>query len=1823
MATVNDLSKGLVLWTKGDTAAFKVKSDTNAIIISSIDDPPVELLTITPEKGTDTDIIATPKLYDAYFNSEVKLEKYSGKELVVTDSDTNQTISSTYALMVVPQGNNTLKITAATGKVNTELVITTATSMKFKNSASNITIENGGLLVLGGCSVKLSSNGLKINPEGDDGKMYIDEDCHYAQTSGISNTNCGIGTLVIESGYTLRIDSGSTLHIGSYKYGDGVLSVQQDFNLIRSNLNIGASNIVENTNGVIVSGSTDITVSGSTVNVGGGHGSNDFNNNVAVGGEGHLTISSNISNSKIFIGSGAGSGERGTIDNDGGASGGDGTLTVSSDINNSIIFLGGAGGGATMMSSDYAGVGGSGILNISPGITDGGINNSIVFVGSSGGGAKYDNNVYSVGGGFASKNGGLGTLTISDSVNQISHKIISFGLPAASGADITQNIKTGAISDSVVFVGCGNYGTDSKQGNDAYSFGGSSGGGCGFYDAGGGGAGGIGIGEWSNNGASVALDYENHGYISQRMIMSFRGMTPGILTLPNGTQFPYIGEFPRADCSSWATTGETGVSLDDFIPPLVDKRTSNKTYNSPSCFLEPVTGFSSSNPSFNAIIINPKGAKVSSQFGSNITTSNKQLGISEQSILYQSDTVNDKSGGDPPSGPHQNDAKKFIAIFNGTPEDGTKSYYQTFDLSNLRVSGSTGLSESNPAKITVKKQCTLSIGGSGNDCYITAPGNTLTLDGSGDKVFAKATFANTIIENEKTTSIVNADNIIDCSNLYVKDLNHQLNINNACIFASGSEISRESGAEGTNSFVNLSNTSLGSSGKIVLGDVKGTSSGQNITKISKSTINSTISIDTDASQSNQASYATINKVIVNTPLKTSLKASDIITHLTFSKGSFSSNADATVGDDDLTNTFAITEGDTPITLSEAVVKSGSTVNYGTTAFGISKATIQGQYDVDMRNRLSMTSGVTLPANSTLTVNGTLTAKSQTTIGKNGLLAISNTSVDGLIIGDDVNFELNGPYNFASVFKANDLVTYLGSGATNASTQTSATFLQGKVFINALKYLNDSSLTYDPNMAFETSQLNLFDASEHPLQIEISNNRIKNNSSHALIISKAFSINGLIVTPSEINTLIINSNSSIKFSMISDLTLSEAIAITGNQIFFDESTITTSGDYSQFNLKSDSGQTTFLGFDLENNAKKLIVKGSLKINQKTFLKLGSNVTIPEGTTLIFDIPKAADGTTLQDSYFVLKGQPKFIGTNTITLHSSSPGTEQNPITFDFDKPIQRAIEVVDGITFVNSNITFIDSVNNSGEAEFVNSSGSFKDFTNTQIFRMSYSKITSNKTLQIVNNGISAWYNSEVTPLNNGILTILNGSSMCPSMSDANILIKRTLEFSKNLTVGTLNIAPKGSLTIYTQAMNTVFKGSLQINNDVFLGSDSQISPAISSNNASTALIMNTSKYDFFHPLLGQIFMDAQTGCSATLQINSSGRITMPSSGIFKVTGYKEAQKVVVNGTFKSSVENGVYEYQKDMTLNGTIEMEHSAIIRGNLQITSSGHLMIGNVVAAGGIPCGNDVQIAEEAVKSSDGVTTIGMKYILTFPADSSYATTIITEITEGEASTTASYKGTGISPLRNVERIFDGGNTTYTWEYSNGLKATFVINSKPSKTLTFEAFSDISLGNVFFGDSSDVYISDALNIFGTFYNNGKLTVNARLLLSATASVINDGEIAVKGDNDNTIIGTVEIGNLGHLIFNGTYRDHRAHRLVINERGTLTVNDSLTVASKTKEMIISALTDPQKCNVLINGDIKTSPLIVSYDIAPKRDDKRESVYISINVSSDLDKYGPQ
>ena len=269
-------------------------------------------------------------------------------------------------------------------------------------------------------------------------------------------------------------------------------------------------------------------------------------------------------------------------------------------------------------------------------------------------------------------------------------------------------------------------------------------------------------------------------------------------------------------------------------------------------------------------------------------------------------------------------------------------------------------------------------------------------------------------------------------------------------------------------------------------------------------------------------------------------------------------------------------------------------------------------------------------------------------------------------------------------------------------------------------------------------------------------------------------------------------------------------------------------------------------------------------------------------------------------------------------------------------------------------------------------------------------------------------------------------------------------------------------------------------------------------------------------------------------------------------------------------------------------------------------LLIGNVAKSPSV-----ASLSNTVVNSS---TNMASPTITATP--SSYYQTISFRTTEAnpekftrETTDPKTYNITDIS--------YDSGNDKYDITYSNGLVATIKITyNEPSLPATATiTYSTESTQNVFFGDSSEVYISGSLQIFGTFYNNGTLKVNAKLLSGYGSTIVNNGSILVKGGNDNSILGTVRVSNDGQLVYNGTYNDHAGCSLVINERGILTVNDSLTISNVTEELIVSSLSDPQVFNALINNDIISASK--RYRIKPSNDQQK---FVNINIESDLEQY---
>ena len=442
-------------------------------------------------------------------------------------------------------GSGELKIENS-GSTSASIIVGSNTLMI--SGGKSITIGSGSTLFLGGYDAMLTNNGLN-NGEPTE-TTYDTIDALAAGGPGTLTVNSNMildGNTVIHIGRTSKNDDGQstpTTYVDSLTVSDYIYTFKD------TRLNIGSNGAAGDCSVICSGASGDVTVSGCTINVGGGAGGvgrATSGGAGGAGGKGELTISADISGSRIYCGSGGGGG---AAWGGGGGVGGAGTVMVSSMIIGSYIFTGAAGGGAG--AAGGGGAGGLGTLIVSSGVT-----NSIIFVGSSGGGGGDSGSTGAAGGGAggaggSGNNGGSGILTISGSTNQITNKIVSFGSPSSTGADINQNIKTGVISNSVVFIGCGNYGSISK--GDA----GGAGGGAG----GGGGVGGVG-----GAGANVSLAYDLHGYLGQQLPFSFAGMSPNLPKLGDQSQQLLDGTYSFLTAKangldpSWTTGSAASVGM--------------------------------------------------------------------------------------------------------------------------------------------------------------------------------------------------------------------------------------------------------------------------------------------------------------------------------------------------------------------------------------------------------------------------------------------------------------------------------------------------------------------------------------------------------------------------------------------------------------------------------------------------------------------------------------------------------------------------------------------------------------------------------------------------------------------------------------------------------------------------------------------------------------------------------------------------------------------------------------------------------------------------------------------------------------------------------------------------------------------------------------------------------------------------------------------------------------------------------------------------------------------------------------------------------------
>ena len=1765
-------STGIAIFPHVNTSTtFNIEYDNSNKKVTIKDSSNNTLLTITGDSKTP---VLNNGAVDVWDNKE---QYYVYVDTSSLPNAMNFNTNYVYAIFVTMIDNNKLTVTGPSSKTSIG-----EQSFTF-GASSSIVVENGSLLVIGGSSMILSSSGYKVNSARNN--IELDDTITYSKVEGNditlgSSGICSHNSIIMGSGSTMTVKKSAIVHVGASVYGNGKVTLSDNANLTIGSddegdvtyLNIGASNNKSTDNTLEVSGTC--VIKNSWVNLGGSCGAYNTNRIVDAGVEGGskgtLTINAaTIDKSRIYCGSGCGTksgAQKHMI-------GGNGTLTVNSNITNSIIYLGGA--GAYCSSTSYEGTGGDGSLTVGAEIS-----NSIVLVGSSG---SYGT---SVAGGGQKENGGYpgcnGTLETDGSTTGLSNTIISIGLPSIDGPDANINAKVGKIEHSVVFCGTGNYGSGDSTGggvsinNNIYM---SLGGAAGYNRS-----------SYVVKAACVAISGFHEGYLGQQPSLVFNTMTPGVLTLPfapsdgSSQSFSAIGEFPRVDNRAWSMTEQKTIDISTLgIKGIVD----NRTTKSGDCVFS-INGLSGNIvadkfTNFGGIIVNPNEEIPSKTLNENL------IRVSDESIDIISKDFNNSV--------IVNQLKCGLIVNN------TKPFY--INPSNLVVDNSVTLDSSNPFSIKPSKNSLVNF--STTDSTIKSSG-TLSIDG-------QATFNKCELSNVSTIKSTNAS--IDSCQLS----NTNIQSNRPVTFLNTNLTGFEVGAsESPLRFpLKMDNCELVQNASKITNAT--TTNKNTLLTIVDSTIKKVIEVNNDTVNVCIISGCTFNDDITTG----SLHENSTITNCEFGSGvnlSFVSNMeDLTVNGDGISyisetsgsttnnQVFTVRINNIDTTLGDIKLQSPTTIKPISTLIITNQDSnpetnpiiLSGNYSTNIRNQLVTEKGIP-KSDISLVVDNKSSVFLNFSLGTDSKMLFENgETYKNVTIADGMSVSLNANIDFIDFTKEGDL-TVLSSNCEEVSSESkqlqNSKIIQNNVTINSLKHYKGSVLKYD-NTEFLINSLTLYDKdTETSYQLQISNNSLTNLSSSKLSFTSNFVIGNTEVLASEAHPFTLKSGATCQFIGAGTYTPTESEYDTTT--FLQGKPLTISNGYLLLTT-SETDPLDFSGFALKIGSKTIDIRGHLKIDNTMSLKIESDITIPEDTTLEIN--------TEANAKVILKGNVKFIGDNIVKI--------DNVVVQKADETVPREIVVDfgtdDGMetTFNNTSLNAT-IITNTGTIDLTNSVANFGDFVNNGIFTMISSKTTNNTTLGISNSGTTTWFNAEINAVDNGTLSITNGSSICPR----NGLIGPHLSFVGNFSVGSLNLSQDGVLHIQGKASDTRFDGSLQINTVVYLGDSTQTIPPISSENANTSLIINSDKYTLSNPFRGQLLMGATDGNVASLQINSSGLIDIPKDSIFKVWSNVTSQKAVVNGIFKSTIGGKTFEYNDNMTLNGTIEMERDVIVKGKLQITSNGKLYIGQAAGVDDIPEGARVMVV---TGSNVGSST---PYIITFTNfDIMPSTQLIKTVSTIEGESVTSYNVVSTDSSKRIipisVKVDASNNASIT--YSNGviLKLSYDDSMDIYILNTFTTVSGDS-PNVFFGSHSDVYISNLLEIFGTFYNNKKLTVNARLTCVAGSSIINNGTISVRSDNDNAIVGNILVGNLGALTFNGTYNDHSKFNLVINERSGFVVNDSIIISSTTNEIDVLANSEPQIHTVLVNYDIVTTK--PHYIIKPKQDDTKASTYTSLTDVKPIDDY---
>ena len=1174
---------GLVIWNNG-TTGLSYKVNESGVTINDY----------------QFNITGTFACYDGVsFKSQNANETYEG-----TAVTTGTTIASKDGFMIVGDGDLTITAESDTsGTLGANTIQMAIDSSTDSSKGGSIVIHQGGLLVLGSADVGLNNNGLS------GGTVYS------SNGTKATSTDPGSGTLILKSNAKLEIFNNARLHIGSYQHGKGSLTIEANATLTLGDgtnevaLNIGAVNNTSAENTVTVTDNSTIT--DSIINVGGGCGSKGGNSGAGAGGAGGAgtlklsssspDVSPNISGSRIFIGSGGGGGAGGNGDGAGGA-GGDGTLTVSNLVSNSIVFVGSSGGGGGINNGGNGGVGGDGTLTISNPVS-----NSIVFVGSSGGGAASNNNS-NIGGA-----GGSGILTVSSGSTIIEDKMLIFGLPASSGADITQNVLIGKVENSVIFCGIGNYGAgggvvggggvgggaggtgDGTVGGVAGGgAGGGSGAGGGYSGGGygGGGAGGAGgsssfSGRNGGNGASIALNHANKGYITQRMIMSFNGLSPGELTLPDGiTTFPEIGQFPRYDCESWSTTSETKVDINSIVlnNTVTDNRKTKSIFV--PVYVSPFDGddgyvFTTTKTykDFGMVIINP--AKSYPNYSS---LESKLLELNDGGLVV----TNKVNSGETTK----------ISKFSWIDKANSKIY--NFDLSTLQLSNSTTFksfqSSTNTACPTITFSGTTS----------TFSGSTITLNDQGNVTF----------DNTEITSDITLPKIYG-----------SLSFKN-CKYTSGTSITT------SNSGHTL--TLIGSTDQIDLSNL-------NI-EFKKSESQSITFTDCIFNQGSKINNNSDSLSITNSTFNSQL---DIISGTSINDLTFNPDSIVFSGTTQKDEKFECTNNNTGAIFNTYL--NGET-KFMLNGIGLGIDTIsqlnenpipQGAYSINLKNQLSCPSLSKFKG--ILTIGSNKYTFNDLSTGDSCLISFydNNKQSSGtVVLKDRIDFEFrNGITNFTLEEDSDGLRTLTFNGGAFIEP-----FVDKNVLINSLNGLSGRKLIYD-NTNFVTSNLVLF------ADLQISNNSLITSNSKNHSFNYQFEIGQTTVNCSLAKPFKVAANSTVLFigkGTVSSDSISEKEYPTS--VFINGELCEQSGGFIQIPAG------TYSGYAIPINLFSLELVGTFKLEKDTWIKLNSNLSIPANSKITIDLSK--------NSYIEFDGNVQFIGPNEITFKSEQSSSERSPLSINF-------------------------------------------------------------------------------------------------------------------------------------------------------------------------------------------------------------------------------------------------------------------------------------------------------------------------------------------------------------------------------------------------------------------------------------------------------------------------------------------------------------------------------------------------------------------------------